>query len=228
MRLLILFLFLLISPVCSAQSKTIGIYVQDPISDTECAESLKTVLKSKYKIRFIKHSTLNAKTLSNIDLLAFGGGLGDSDQFDTYLIDRKKVVKDYIENGGRYLGICMGAYFAGKYYFDILKDADTVRYVDIIDSTIYREDETIARIKWGNKDYNMYFFDGCAIVGKNFKSFATYRNGDTMAAIQGKIGLIGCHPESLKNWYISEELKPHWHNGSNHKLLIEFVDELFK
>lgn len=228
MRILILFLFLLISSFSLAESKRIGIYVHDPVADTECAESLKKVLQVKYKIQFIRHSTLNQKTLSNIDLLAFGGGLGDSDQFDDTLFDRKKVVKDYINNGGRYLGICMGAYFAGHHYFDILTDADTVRYVDRPDTTIYREDETIAIIQWGNKTYPMYFFDGCTIIGKNFKSFATYKNGDTMAAIQGRIGLIGCHPESLKNWYITTEMKPYWHEGSNHDLLLDFVNQLMQ
>jgi len=207
MRLLIFFLFVLITPLY-AENKRIGIYVHDPISDTECAESLKSVLEKKYSITFIRHNTLNQKTLSKIDLLAFGGGLGDSDQFDTMLIDRKRVVKDYIANGGRYLGICMGAYFAGYHYFDIVRNAYVVRYVDLENSSIYREDETIAEIKWKDNLYKMYFFDGCAILGKNFQTFATYKNGDAMAIIQGKIGIIGCHPESLKDWYISEEMKP--------------------
>jgi hypothetical protein len=228
MRLLILILLFLSTPFSLAQTKRIGIYVQDPIQDTECAESLKFVLEKEYEVQFIKHNTLTEKTLANIDLIAFGGGLGDSDQFDTMLIDRKKVVKNYIDKGGRYLGICMGAYFAGHHYFDILKDADTVRYVDLPDSTIYREDETIAKIKWGGRIRNMYFFDGCAIIGKNFKTFATYSNGSAMAAIQGKIGLIGCHPESLKDWYVTEEMKKYWHEGTHHELLLSFVHELLR
>ena len=74
----------------------------------------------------------------------------------------------------------------------------------------------------------MYFFDGCAIIGnKNrMKVVATYSNRDPMAAIQGKIGLIGCHPESFKDWYVSKELKPYWHDGENHKLLLEFIKQI--
>lgn len=228
MRVLVLLFLFLFAPVCFADRNNIGIYVQNPVSDIECAKSLKRVLQKKYKVILIKHDSLNLNTLSKIDLLAFGGGLGDSDQFDKMLLDRKKIVKEYISDGGRYLGICMGAYFAGHYYFDILQDADTVRYVDRENSSIFREDETISQITWKDKTYKMYFFDGCVITGKNFDTFATYMNGDTMAAIQGKIGLIGCHPESLKDWYITEEMKPYWHEGKHHELLLDFVDELMR
>ena len=93
---------------------------------------------------------------------------------------------------------------------------------------ITKEDETVASVKWNGRKYIMYFFDGCAITGTNLKVYATYNNGDTMAAIQDRIGLIGCHPESLEDWFITPELKPYWHKGTHHKLLLNFVDELMK
>jgi hypothetical protein len=50
-----------------------------------------------------------------------------------------------------------------------------------------------------------------------------------MAIIQNRIGLIGCHPESEKFWYDAyySWMKPHYHNGLHHKLLLDFVDKLF-
>jgi hypothetical protein len=76
----------------------------------------------------------------------------------------------------------------------------------------------------------MYFFDGCAIVGNQNKMrvISTYANRDPMAIIHGNIGLIGCHPESFQDWYTSKELKPYWHNGEHHKLLLDFVKQLLK
>lgn len=229
MRLLTTLYFLL-TVGCFASNKTIGIYVQAPVADPECAESLKTVLASKYNVILLSHKTLTLDNLRDIDCLAFPGGLGDSDKFDELLIDKKKIVQQYVNGGKAYLGICMGAYFTSHYYFDILKDADAVRYIKRPNADVSREDETIAKVKWGWETYNMYFFDGCAIVGdhKKFASIATYMNGDTMAAIQGKVGVIGCHPESLKDWYTTQEMIPYWHSGKHNKLLLEFVDQLLK
>ncbi len=76
----------------------------------------------------------------------------------------------------------------------------------------------------------MYFYDGCALVGDNtkFKTVATYSNNDPMAIIQNNIGLIGCHPESQPSWYNEYHswMKPHYHGGKHHELLLDFVNDL--
>jgi len=230
MRLLTVLFFFLLSLTSLADKKTIGIYVHYPIADPECADSLKKVLDKEYNVVFLKHKTLTSDNLNRLNLIAFPGDLGDSDKFDDLLLDKKYIIQNYINNGGAYLGICMGAYFAGHYYFDILKEIDTVRYVKRPFADIEREDETIAKIKWNYNPYRMYFFDGCAIIGNpnKMRVISTYMNNDPMAAIQGKIGLIGCHPESFKDWYVTKEMKPHWHNEEHHKLLLDFVNELLK
>ena len=76
----------------------------------------------------------------------------------------------------------------------------------------------------------MFFYDGCALVGdKNkFNTIATYSNGDAMAITQGRIGLIGCHPESEKFWYDSYSwMSDYWHKGTHHKLLLDFANNYF-
>lgn len=229
MRLLTIFSCWMMSIMgAQARTKTLGVYVHHPVADPECANALAVILAPKYKIVHIIHRTLDAAMLKNIDCLVMPGGLGDSDVFDDVLLDRKQVVQDYMKSGGRYLGICMGAYFAGHHYFDILDNANTVQYIKRPGADVSREDETIAPVTWNRKTHNMYFFDGCAIVGdiRKLRVFATYRNGDVMAAIQGRVGMIGCHPESLEYWYEDAKMKPHWHHGEHHKLLTEFVDQL--
>jgi hypothetical protein len=75
----------------------------------------------------------------------------------------------------------------------------------------------------------MYFYDGCAFEGNNFKIVATYPNMDPMAIIQNRIGLIGCHPESEPGWYTYHSwMKNHYHNGEHHKLLLDFANRLIK
>jgi hypothetical protein len=76
----------------------------------------------------------------------------------------------------------------------------------------------------------MYFYDGCAFVSKPHKqkTIATYANGDPMAIIQKRIGLIGCHPESSLSWYRQPYLKDHWHEFRHHQLLLNFVNDLME
>jgi hypothetical protein len=77
----------------------------------------------------------------------------------------------------------------------------------------------------------MFWYDGCALVGDHgkFKTVATYANGDVMALIQGRIGVIGCHPESEQFWFdMYSWMKGRYHHGQHHALLLEFVDELMR
>ena len=74
----------------------------------------------------------------------------------------------------------------------------------------------------------MFFYDGCSIYGNGqFETVATYANGDNMAGYQGRVGMIGCHPESELHWYNSyKDMLPHWHHRRHHQLLLDFTDEL--
>lgn len=207
----------------------IAIYVQNPISEVECAMALFDVCSKKYETVFLNHRSLNQKNLHDINCIAFPGGLGDADNFDFLLRDKKKLIKKYLSIGGKYLGVCMGAYLAGRHYFDILEDADCFQYTKRKNSEIKKERETIMQVKWKRKYYDMYFYDGCAIIGnkKKFKTYAHYQNGDPMAVIQKNVGLIGCHPESPEDWYENINAQQKWSN-KNYKLLINFIEDLLK
>jgi hypothetical protein len=85
-------------------------------------------------------------------------------------------------------------------------------------------------IVWNDEPMHRFFNDGCALIGDKakFETVATYANGDAMAIFQNNIGLIGCHPESEKFWYDSYTwMKGKWHNGDHHRLLLDFVDNLY-
>lgn len=70
----------------------------------------------------------------------------------------------------------------------------------------------------------MYFYDGCALVGDltRCKVVSWYTNGDAMVIIQGRIGIIGCHPESMPDWYDKPCIKPRWLGKSTPKMLRVF------
>ena len=212
---------------------TIALFMNHPECSEDCCDGMIQSLGKDYKIKIFSADECNSKTLNAADIVAFPGGIGDSSSYDTFFRRKaQNAVADYVADGGRYLGICMGAYWAGSYYFDILDDVDAVQYIKQTTAEIKRSYGTVAEVTWNGEPENMYFYDGCSFIGdKNkFKTIATYANGDPMAIIQNRIGLIGCHPESQQYWYKKpwEYLKPHWHEGHHHELLLDFVNILIE
>ena len=127
------------------------------------------------------------------------------------------------------MGICMGAYWAGQEYFDILEGADAVQYITRPGTDTRRPHPKAIDIVWQGQTEKMFFYDGCAIVGDatKFRTVATYANGDAMAVIQKRIGLIGCHPESEESWYQQPSwMRTHYHDGRHHSLLLNFANQL--
>jgi len=208
--------------------ETVAIFVHDPACEVECALAMEAALVHKFEVKLFGIEDLNPKFLSSVDVLAFPGGLGDSDQFDE-IFDANHVdaVRNFVSDGGKYLGICMGAYWAGSYYFDILHGIEPVQYISQLDADVLTEEPTLARVDWNGQEEDMYFYDGCAFVGNlAFTDIvATYGNGDAMAVYQNRVGLIGCHPESEEWWYELDEMDG-WHEGRHNELLCEFVEGL--
>lgn len=197
----------------------------------DCIDGMTQALHNNYTISTFGEDQCNPQTLATYDLVAFPGGIGDAGSYDKFFRRKaQNAVADYVERGGKYLGICMGAYWAGSHYFDILGDVNAVQYIKRPNAEIRRSYGTVADVVWNNKSESIYFYDGCALIGdeNKFKTIARYLNGDPMAIIQNNIGLIGCHPESLQYWYEKpwNYINKYWHNGKHHTLLLEFVDQL--
>jgi len=208
----------------------IAIFLNDPECSVICCAGMYEALSEYYDIRIFTRHDLSTKLLKKTDIIAFPGGIGNSGSFEELLEDRVDIVKEYLAKGGRYLGICMGAYWAGHFYFDILDGIKAVQYIKRPNTEIKRSYATVAEVTWKGNIENMYFYDGCAFICKPHKqkTIATYANGDPMAIIQNRIGLIGCHPESSLSWYRQPYLKEHWHEFRHHELLLNFVNELME
>jgi glutamine amidotransferase-like uncharacterized protein len=206
--------------------KTAKILVCDPYLELDCAHAVASALKPEFKVQMITLENLPF-ALYDCDLLVVGGGIGDSDVFDDVMSRNNiRAVQDYIEAGGKYLGICMGAYWAGGLYFDIVPLA-VGQYVVTQDNGISHEDPTIARISWQGVEHNMYFYDGCTFhaTTKDTEVVARYQNGYPMAVIQDRqIGLIGCHPESEPWWF--DDFDVNYYSPEHNRLLKDFAIRL--
>jgi hypothetical protein len=185
-------------------------------------------LQSDYNFKIFSVNPLEDNFFDNVDIVAVPGGFGDANSFDRAFKHNGARIKQFVKQGGKYLGICMGAYWAGKHYFDILDDIDAVQYITRPNTDTRRPHAKDIKINWNSCDTTMFFYDGCALVGNgSYDIIATYANGDAMAIIQDNIGCIGCHPESEQFWYDNYSwMKGKYHNGAHHALLFDFVTQL--
>jgi hypothetical protein len=208
---------------------TIALFIADPMCSVQSGNGVIQALQSHYNFKIFSKNALETNFFDNVDVIAVPGGFGDASKYSTLFKNNADRVRNFVGKGGRYLGICMGAYWAGKHYLDILDEVDAVQYITQPNTDTKRPHAKAVSVRWENNPEAMFFYDGCALVGNptKFTSVATYANGDAMAIIQNRIGLIGCHPESEKFWYDSYSWMPkHWHNNQHHQLLLDFTNRL--
>jgi glutamine amidotransferase-like uncharacterized protein len=216
----------------SSMMSKVAIFLNHPECSVDCVNGTTRALSANYQIQIFGKSDLDKVDFFNgIDVVAFPGGIGDSDSYPDFFTRRQaNKIADFIQNGGHYLGICMGAYWAGSRYFDLLDGVDATQYIKRPNTDIRRSYSTTAPVTWQGQKEDMFFYDGCALIGdeSKFSTVARYANADPMAIIQGRVGIIGCHPESEQYWYEAprQYINSKWHQGRHHALLLEFVNLL--
>mgnify|MGYP003336369085 FL=1 len=208
--------------------KTIAMFVHQPYCSVQSDNGIIEALSPYYRFKIFTKHELEDDFFDDVDCLCVPGGIGDADKFEMCFEHNRKAVNKFLNRGGKYLGICMGGYWAGSEYFNILKDCDTTQYITRPNTDTRRPHAKNLSVEWNGKLEKMFFYDGFAVVGNNnFETIGRYMNGDPMAIIQGNIGMIGCHPEATKHWYDSYSwMKNKYHN--QHRLLLEFVNKLME
>jgi len=205
---------------------TIALFVADPFCSVQSANGIITALGNDYTFKLFSKNEVEDSFFNSVDIVAVPGGFGDASSFDRLFKANQNSVKQFVRNGGKYLGICMGAYWAGTHYLNLLDNVEAVQYITQPNTDTCRPHAKDITIEWQGHPNRMFFYDGCALVGSGqYNTIATYANGNAMAVIQKNIGLIGCHPEAESFWYDSYT----WMRGkyvSKHNLLLDFVNQL--
>jgi hypothetical protein len=209
---------------------TIALFIYDPKCSVQSGNGIIRALQSHYNFKIFGKNELEKVFFDDVDMIVVPGGLGDASSYETAFRYNAQPVRDFVAQGGRYLGICMGAYWAGSHYLNILQDVDAEQYICRPETDTHRPHAKNLDVHWNHVPQKMFFYDGCALVGdtNKFRTVATYANGDAMAIQQNRIGLIGCHPESEQFWYDSYSwMRGRYHGGKHHGLLLDFVDQMF-
>lgn len=209
---------------------TIALFLHQPKCSVQSGNGIIKALAQHYNFKIFTKHELEDGFFDDVDIVCIPGGFGDSDSFDYLMKINAQPIRNFIAGGGRYLGICMGAYWADTDYLGLLNDIRAVQYITRPNTDTRRPHAKHMPVNWMGTSTHMYFYDGCTFVSSDikFKTLATYANGDAMAIIQDNIGLIGCHPEADQHWYDSYTwMKKHW-TGGQHHLLLDFVNTLME
>ncbi len=210
--------------------KTIALFLHQPKCSVQSGNGIIKALHPYYKFKIFTKHELEDNFFDDVDMVCFPGGIGDSDSWNYLLKSHVDGIRKFIAGGGRYLGICMGAYWAGTDYFDILNDVGISQYITRPNTDTRRPHAKQMKVTWDDKPEELFFYDGCAIFGDESKYdvIARYPNGDAMSIIQNRIGLIGCHPEAEQHWYQEYSwMRKRWNDSKNY-LLLDFVDRLME
>ena len=210
---------------------TIALFLHQPKCSVQSGNGIIKALSPEYRFKIFTKHELEDDFFDDVDIVAVPGGIGDSDTYKYLMKDQAQLIRNFVANGGKYLGICMGAYWADTEYLGLLDSIRVVQYITRPNTDTRRPHAKNINVNWLGKEMNMYFYDGCTFEGDNtkYETIATYKNNDPMAIIQNNVGLIGCHPESEKHWYDGYSwMRKHWHHDTHGELLLEFVNYLYR
>ena len=210
--------------------KTIALFIHQPKCSVQSGNGIIRALGRDYRFKIFTRHELEDSFFDDVDIVAIPGGVGDSDSYDYLMRIHGQSIRNFVAGGGYYLGICMGAYWADTDYLGLLNDVRVKQYIKHPTACTRRPHAKHMPVHWNYKPTNMYFYDGCALLGdeKKFEVVARYKNNDPMAIIQDNIGLIGCHPESMRSWYDRKSMINKWHKYQHHRLLLEFTKKLLE
>lgn len=208
---------------------TLALYLHQPKCSVQSGNGIMRALHKYYQFKIFTRHELEDDFFDDVKGIIVPGGIGDSDTYSYLQKKHQRKIRKFIGDGGKYIGICMGAYWADQDYFNILEDIRVVQYIKQKNTCTRRPHAKYMPVTWRGLRTNMYFYDGCTFTGTGHKNvWSRYSNGDPMAIMQNNIGLIGCHPEAEAHWYEAYSwMKRHWDGGKHHHLL-DFVDQLMR
>jgi hypothetical protein len=227
----------------SSTTQPIAVVFRGPATSC-CAEAMASMLQAdtnqNFKIIYAggtgDQNVETALATPGVKLYAQPGGDGDSyvTAYDEGFANdpgAKAAIQSFVNNGGRYIGICMGAWFTASDAFDLIpgsvEDWPTTSGAEQTDATA----NVLVNINWKGTNRKMFYQGGPNMVvnsGVTTTVLGTFNNGKVATVIipygNGKLGLSGPHPEAQADWYSSHNLE----QQSTQDIANEFIDTLMQ
>jgi glutamine amidotransferase-like uncharacterized protein len=197
----------------------VAIY-RGPAACEDCSETVERALAAisgKYAVEFIgpnEDLDISAAALEGIELYVQpAGGQDIEGALDSLGEDGQAAIRAFVAGGGKYLGLCMGAYLAdtdnlGLVPFAMESEVGRVRF------PVTTIEDAAIEVLWSGKQDWVFYQDGPYLTAVEshpaFFAIGSYLNGDLAAARfgygDGLVVLSGPHPEADRSWYEEAEL----------------------
>ena len=218
-------------------SKYAVIYV-GPGSCVGCSGATANIARAVgLKVKYVHPGEITKEILSNAAVYIQPGGPDDLIMREAFTQEDVVNIRNYVAHGGRYWGICAGAFFAAENLIE--PGHHKVPAIGLIPGTVYDYSKiTKARVEqvvWNNKLRWLYFQDGPAFQLtrnelKKVQPFAFYHDGAiagfTTNFGSGKVLVVGPHAEATADWYAEDQITDP--DGLDNDLAIIALSELIK
>lgn len=183
--------------------------------DGNCPKAAANLLRrAGYRTLYVHPSEITAELLATAKIYVQPGG--DALRVRAALSDKAfSAIKDYVYNGGNYLGFCAGAFLASPW----LDDNDTLPGLNMvpaydIDHTHGDEKPRVEPIIWHGIPRQIYYQGGAAFRVDQANAQivqATYEDGTAVIVYntygKGRVAVSGAHPEAPDSWFKDDDLK---------------------
>lgn len=193
--------------------RRIALIYRDKGACDGCADPFRRLVKGLgLTPRFIHKKDITPKLLASAALFVQPGGDDTSDLLAAITPAQRQYMRDFVSQGGRYFGTCLGAYWAGRWVEDNgtpMVGLDMLPGIEIHSHSETPEDRVEAIQLANGSTRHVYFQDGPEFeINPNTaaKSLATYKSNGKVAGLitaygKGRIAVLGFHPEATKEWY---------------------------
>ena len=218
-----------------AEGEKYALIYNGPASAEDCPEAAAALAQHVgLKVKFVYNVGKLPILLKDTAVFIIGGTQSDlTPLVKAFTPKVTEALKDYLRNGGRYLGICGGGFMASTGWNE---DHTFVNGLGIIpaQSKVYRDDykARIIPIRWQGQTRPMYFKAGPSFQMVSSTEVAQviayYEDGSIAALLStyglGKVAVCGPHPEARESWQDEAKDGSKW--TSSLDLAVDFLQDL--
>ncbi|QGN47953.1 hypothetical protein GKC29_14585 [Micromonospora sp. WMMC415] len=203
--------------VTGDRDRPLALVYRGPAACSGCAEAVAALLRSApagFRTEYCgpdERRQISRDALAEAVVYAQPGG-GHVNPAWRRLRGHAEDIRDFVHNGGHYLGFCLGAYLAARPGFGLI-NGEVGQYIRTEGASVDNADDTVIQVRWRGRPRYLYFQDGPTLnlaPGAPGTVLATYDNGAAAAVVTtfgaGRVGLAGPHPEADRSWYAEAQL----------------------